>query len=265
MSAHNAESPSEKWNAISTAYQRRRSLSTHAVSLGALVSDVFAAELLGDLLGDLQGKRVLDAGCGGGQTCIALARQGALVAGVDSSTAQLEYARTLAAQEGFAVPFHHSDITDLGALADGGWNLVLSIAVLHYLAEPAAAIRESARALAPGGHFLVSVDHPLRSLFYDHEEEEWSVVPMCDYLPASVAERGADWRYPDTQIALTTWHHTVEEWVSMIIDAGLRLTALHEPPTPDDLLDELWPEDDALAPLRHLPHTLILVAQKPLA
>ncbi len=92
------------WNAISAAYQRRRQVSSQSVSLGALVDDDLGARLLGDV----RGKWVLDAGCGGGQNSIALARMGAHVMGIDSSEAQIEYARHLAAGERLDIPMRRS-------------------------------------------------------------------------------------------------------------------------------------------------------------
>jgi len=248
------------WDAISAAYQQRRQLSTNVVSLGALVADELGAQVLGDV----QGKRILDAGCGGGQNCLALARLGAHVVGVDASERQIDYARALAKQEGFEIPFAVGDVADLGELAAERWDLILSVAVLHYLEEPATAIRQAAQALVPGGRLIVSVDHPMRSLFFAAEEEEWSPFPVRDYHAKEGDDRSAIWRYPDTDIVLTTWHHTVAEWVAMVTDAGLEVVALLEPSAPAELLDDLWPQDDALSPLRHIPHTLILVARKPL-
>ena len=247
------------WDAISAAYQQRRQLSTQIVNLGALVEDGLGARLLGDV----QGKRILDTGCGGGQNAVALARLGAQMMGIDVSKAQIAYARTLAAAEGFEIPFAVCDAGTLGELADEKWDLVLSISVLHYLEDPVPAINEAARALLPGGRLVASVDHPIRALFWESDAEEWSLVPVREYH-AQENDRSAIWRYPDTDVALTTWHHTVEEWVAMVQGAGLQLTALLEPSVPVDLLDELWPQDDALSPLRCIPHTLILVANKPL-
>lgn len=255
----NQNSAGQIWDAVSASYQARRGLSTRTFSPGALVEDSLGV----DLLGNVRGKRVLDAGCGGGQNCIALAHCGAVVTGFDASAAQIAHARALAAAEGIEIPFAVGDVLEQAAYAGGEYDILLSIAVLHYLPEPAPALQQMADALRPGGMLVVSVDHPVRSIFYDAEEEAWEVFPVQGYIPAAAAARNTNWRYPDTEIALTTWHHTVAEWVAMVAGAGLQLSALLEPPVPAALLDDLWPLDDALAPLRCIPHTLILVAHKP--
>lgn len=244
----------EEWDEISAVYQARRALPTDVVSLGALVAD----EMGLTLLGEVRGKRVLDLGCGGGQNCIALAKAGAIVAGVDGSAAQIAFARELAAAEGVEVDFTVGDVRELGALADGGWEIVLSMATLHYLADPQRALAEARRALAVGGRLVVSVDHPVRAMFHDGAEEEMSIYPVRDYF----SRESVDWRFPETGVRLRTWHYSVAEWVRMVQESGLTLIALLEPPAPQEQLDALWPEDDALAPLRLIPHTLLFVATK---
>jgi len=56
--------------------------------------------------------------------------------------------------------------------------------------------------------------------------------------------------------------HTISQWIDLIM-ASLRLVRVIEPKTPTDVLDDLWPEDSPLAPLRLLPHTIIFIAQAP--
>lgn len=49
------------------------------------------------MIGDVQGKRILDVGCGTGRYCTLLAERGALVVGIDPSSQMLEQARRKAA------------------------------------------------------------------------------------------------------------------------------------------------------------------------
>ena len=73
------------WDRASKVYLERRGHDVQTVSYGNLAPD---EDALG-LLGDLQGKRILDVGCGGGQNAVACALAGATVVGVDLSIAQL--------------------------------------------------------------------------------------------------------------------------------------------------------------------------------
>src|SRR5262245_36978113 len=65
------------------------------------------------LLGRVEGKRVLELGCGGGSTAVALAKQGAKVIAIDGSTEQLAQARRLSEREEVAVEWHQGDLAEL--------------------------------------------------------------------------------------------------------------------------------------------------------
>jgi hypothetical protein len=106
---------------------------------------------------------------------------------------------------------------------------------------------------------VVSVDHPMRNCFFDDEDEELTITPVRDYHPASIMR----WTFPETETRLQTVHRPVSAWCDLMTAAGLRLCRLVEPPAPRDVLDATWPADGALAPLRHVPQVLIIVAEKP--
>lgn len=103
------------------------------------------------------GQRVVDLGCGSGQLTLRIAPLVDSVLAVDVSPAMIELldANALAAGvtniDGKAVPIERLDI------ADGSVDLVVSNYVLHHLRDPdkAAAVRQAARWLAPGGRLVV--------------------------------------------------------------------------------------------------------------
>ena len=246
------------WDQLSPIYQAHHDFSTTDVHYGPW------APLERDLhlLGDVRGQRVLDLGCGGGQCCIAFARQGATVTGVDISEAQLVYARRLAEQEGVTVQFVQGSVEDLPALAAGAYDLVFSVNTLAYVADAGACLSECWRVLAPGGRLVLSLDHPLRDCFFEPgaggQDDEPSIVPARSYYDAGPYR----WRWGSTSVVLQTYHRTIGQWSDLLAAAGLHLQRIVEPPPPVELLDDLWPQDSALAPLRLFPHVVIFVAQK---
>ena len=64
----------------------------------------------------MEGKRILDLGCGVGHNAIALARQGAKVIGVDESSDQVAEARAACEREGVRVELHHAPLAELAFL-----------------------------------------------------------------------------------------------------------------------------------------------------
>lgn len=117
-----------------------------------------------ELLGDAPIQSLLDLGTGTGQMLKLLAPRAPRAIGLDISHAMLKVARALLDQAGL----RHVQLRQGDAYAvppDLQWfDLVIVHQVLHYLDDPARAIREAARALRPGGRLLV-VD------FAPHSEE----------------------------------------------------------------------------------------------
>jgi len=93
--------------------------------------------------------------------------------GIDLNRGMLAYARGKLAKAGLArADVRHGDIYAI-PLADGAADAVVVHQVLHYLTNPAAAIAEAARVLAPGGRLLI-VDfapHDLEFLRDEHAHE----------------------------------------------------------------------------------------------
>ncbi len=109
------------------------------------------------LLGDVAGKRVLDAACGPGLYATELIRRGAEVVGFDQSPRMVEIARERASQGDFRV----HDLTDpLSWLADDSVDLVLFALAIEYVDDRVAALRELRRVLRPGGALVFSRLHP---------------------------------------------------------------------------------------------------------
>jgi ArsR family transcriptional regulator len=94
-----------------------------------------------------------DLGCGTGELTEALAAGAGRVIAVDNSPAMLAAARARLNGRG-NVELRQGRIESL-PIADGELEAATLVLVLHYLPEPADAVREAARTLRPGGRLLV--------------------------------------------------------------------------------------------------------------
>jgi 2-polyprenyl-6-hydroxyphenyl methylase/3-demethylubiquinone-9 3-methyltransferase len=110
-----------------------------------------------DTLGDLRGRLVLDAGCGGGLVARTLAAAGAVVVGLDRSLGSLGVARRAVGPPALppdAAPgaFHpvRGQLERL-PFAGGTFDAVVAADVLEHVPDLPAAVGEIARVLAPGG------------------------------------------------------------------------------------------------------------------
>lgn len=97
----------------------------------------------------------VDLGTGTGRILELFAGRYARGLGLDVNQSMLAYARSKLSAAGLdAAQVRHGDLYAL-ALKDGSVDAVVMHQVLHYLTEPAHALREAARVLAPGGRLLI--------------------------------------------------------------------------------------------------------------
>ena len=117
-------------------------------------STAYPLEYAYHLLGDVQGKRVVDFGCGSGANSVLLANRGAHVWGVDISEDLLKLA-----QRRLDVNGRHGGATFIAGSAhdlpfpDESIDVVFGIAILHHL-DLALVAREVLRVLKPGGRAI---------------------------------------------------------------------------------------------------------------
>jgi len=99
----------------------------------------------------LDGKLVLDAGCGCGRFSAIAARHGATVIGVDASPHAIKAARENV-PEGM---FVQCNLLDLKEIADSSVDMAFSIGVLHHTESTERAFYQLARKVKPGGKLVV--------------------------------------------------------------------------------------------------------------
>jgi 2-polyprenyl-3-methyl-5-hydroxy-6-metoxy-1,4-benzoquinol methylase len=211
----------EGWERIAEAYQHRYAIPCDKVRYGPMCpSD---EEL--QLLGAVDGRRVLDIGCGGGQNSIALARRGARVTAIDPCETQLRFAKALAVCHGVEVEFLQASAEETRGLGER-FDIVLSCYALMFVADVAAVFRQVRHLLRVGGIFVVSVDHPMR-LSGDWNEADEFVVR--NYFQTGWQSWHYDFPERATGTTMHRYHRTLGQWVQAIVGAGLRLTRLMEP------------------------------------
>ncbi|MCH8901354.1 MAG: methyltransferase domain-containing protein, partial [Chloroflexi bacterium] len=113
----------QAWNTIAKAYQERYQLPTDKLIYGPRCPD---EEQL-NLVGDVSGLHAIVLGCGGGQDCIVLAKQGAQVTGIDLSDEQITFGRRLAESEETQVTLLQGNIEELKGIDDESQDLALSL------------------------------------------------------------------------------------------------------------------------------------------
>jgi len=109
-----------------------------------------------DTLGITNGLKVLDLACGDGTTAIPEARLGADVLGVDIASNLVAAGNARAEAEGLAnCSFQEGDASDLSALDDGRFDLVVSIFGAMFAPRPVDVAKEMVRVTRPGGRIVM--------------------------------------------------------------------------------------------------------------
>lgn len=189
-----------------------------------------------ELLGNVKGKRVLDAGCGDGFFSLDLAQKGALVTAVDSSEAMLNLAKHKHVHED--LQYYNMDLTSKLTFEDKSFDIVVANMLLMDIPEIELLVFEVARVLKKPGAFIFSITHPCFFLS-DWEENENSIKTykkIGNYLEERVEE-------------LNFWgktlhyHRPLSRYMEAVEKAGMYVSSLREPVPPRELI-ELYPEQE---------------------
>ena len=110
--------------------------------------------------------------------------------GIDQSQDMLGYARTRLEEAGLAnAQVRRGDIHDLPVEVRGA-DFVIMHQVLHFLAEPAAAVHEAMRTLAPGGTLMIVDFEPHTLEFLRDEQAHRRLGFSTDQISGWVSEAG---------------------------------------------------------------------------
>jgi ubiquinone/menaquinone biosynthesis C-methylase UbiE len=163
-------------------------------------------------LGITKGLKVLDLGCGDGTTALPAARLGADVLGVDIASNLVEAGNKRAKEEGLTnCRFQEGDASNLEALKDHSFDLVVSIFGAMFAPKPLDVAKEMVRVTRAGGRIVMGnwipndptlVAQILKiSSSYSPPSPEGFVSPMTWGVENNVIERFAGAGVPKENIA----------------------------------------------------------------
>ncbi len=129
------------------------------------VSESAVEAAIDRLIGPGPFDRVVDLGTGSGRMLTLVGKRARVAIGLDLSQNMLNIARSNVSRAGLEkVELRHGDIFATRLPAQSA-ELVIVHQVLHYLSDPAAAVAEATRLVAPGGRILIADFAP-----HDHEQ-----------------------------------------------------------------------------------------------
>ena len=218
-----AEQQPDHYDAFAEAYARANE--------NGLFNRWYARPAVLDLLGDVAGKRILDAGCGSGPLLSDLTDRGARVDGFDASPAMVGLARERLGRE---ADLNVADLTRPLPYDSESFDDALAVLVLHYLEDWAGPLSELRRVLRPGGRLIVVVNHPVIPPVMYPDLNYFATVPNEE-----------DYEFDGVSATLTIWYRSLSAMSESFSDAGFRISAISEPPVSPDTPPELLPPSES--------------------
>ena len=178
-----------------------------------------------EVLGDINGKRILHLQCHFGQDTLSLARMGAKVTGLDFSEVAIENAIRINNELGLDTQFVCSDVCDLPKELYNQFDIVFtSYGTIGWFPDLAPWAETIKNALVPGGKFIMVDFHPfvwtfdndMKYIQYDYFNSE----PIEEEIEGSYADRNAP-----IKTKTISWNHGIGEILNTLIKAGI---SIHE-------------------------------------
>jgi SAM-dependent methyltransferase len=199
-----------------------------------------------DLLGDIDGSRVLDAGCGEGYLARTLAARGAHVTGIDLSARLIALAR--ARDPGGRIDYRVADLSQPLPATAGLFDAAASYLVLSDVLDYRGFAATLAASLAPGGRLVLALNNHYSAVTDRH---------VTDYFDSGAASRYRGlW---EVGIRAHYRHRTLENYLDAFHAGGLRLAKLADVPA----LADVHGPAAFLPPGGRFPRFMLLAFTKP--
>ncbi len=104
----------------------------------------------------LEGKKILDVGCGGGILTEQMALSGAEVKGIDMAEAPLEVAKLHLLESNLTVDYERITVEDLAKMTPEVYDIVTCLEMLEHVPDPASVVLACARLAKTDGQIFLS-------------------------------------------------------------------------------------------------------------
>jgi SAM-dependent methyltransferase len=180
------------------------------------------------VLGDVNGKRILHLQCHFGQDTLSLVSMGAKVTGLDFSEVAIENAIRINEELGLDARFVCSDVCDLPKELYNQFDIVFtSYGTIGWFPDLEPWAETIKNALVPGGKFIMVDFHPfiwtfdndMKYIQYDYFKSE----PIEEEIEGSYADRNAP-----IKTKTISWNHGIGEILNTLIQSGISIQEFTE-------------------------------------
>lgn len=181
------------------------------------------------VVGDVSGLTVLDAGCGEGYLSRILAERGASVTGMDISTPLIEIARTKAFAD--QITYQVADLSQPLPAYQGQFDLITSFFVLNDVPDHRGFLTTLGSVLKPGGRLVLFMNSPYAFVMRNFVTDYFA--PGLAFPYRGLAQAG---------VKVYFYQRTLEEYLDASFAAGFQLQRLVDVRTPQGSNFKRWKE-----------------------
>ena len=191
-------------------------------------NDLLEQPAMRKLLPDLNGKTVLDLGCGYGHNCIDFVKNGAeRVIGIDISEKMLSVARAESSHE--KIEYLNMSMTDISEQGEK-FDFIYSSLAFHYVKDFDSFAKDLYSVLNNAGQLLFSQEHPIITATVDgnghfNKDENGNRISYTFSNYNQPGERKIHW-YVD---GVVKYHRTLSGVINALIKAGFIIEDVCEP------------------------------------
>ena len=181
-----------------------------------------------ELLGDVNGLKILDLGCGEGGYSREMARRGADVTAIDCSEMAIDYAISAAQEDGLNISHFVRNSNDLFGIDENSFDVVLCAMMLMDVEDLKGTLNEINRVLKKQGKVLISILHPC---FKPPVQHHW--VKESDIIQVVVRDyfNPPEWQgnIAGIEQPVIYRHKILSEYVKIFAQNGLFISDMNEP------------------------------------
>ena len=219
-------------------------------------NELFEKPALFSLLPPLEGKTVIDLGCGYGEHCMEYIQRGAAkVVGIDISEKMLVVAK--AENSHPKITYLHMAMEDLSSIEER-FDVAASSLAIHYVEDYKTLVHDVRGLLNDGGLFIFSQEHPVNSCYGGGER--WTKDENGTKIYSNLANYGIEGERESTWFVdnVKKYHRMFSTVINDLIDAGFVIEKLTEPVPTEELIKKYPDYYD----LYHRPDFLLVKAKK---
>ncbi|MGF1636669.1 MAG: class I SAM-dependent methyltransferase [Cyclobacteriaceae bacterium] len=177
------------------------------------------------LLDPIEGKEILDAGCGPGIYSDLLTNMGAHIIGIDISENMIKLAKE---KNGLRCDFIIANLEEpLNIFENEKFDGIVSALAISYVEDLNPLFSEFHRILKPGGWIVFSTEHPFWSFSYHKLNNYFSVQKV-----------ECEWKGFDQKVTMKSYFHNLTTITNAILESKLTIERILEP-LPDKKFGEI--------------------------